>query len=84
MLKIQREKLRMAAKLTHKMYGRRSRAAAFEIPKKLLIVKRMAIQRRTMSMSPKRGDLSPKKAIDQKALRINWIKKKNRALLACG
>jgi hypothetical protein len=63
------------------MYGRRSRAAGFEILKKLLIVRRMAIQRRTMSMSPKRGDLSPKKATDQRALRISWRKKRMKAVL---
>jgi hypothetical protein len=34
MFRIQREKFRAAAKLTHKRYGRRIRAAIFEILKK--------------------------------------------------
>jgi hypothetical protein len=44
----------------------------------------MAIQRRMISIRPRRGDLSPKKAADQKILRINWTKKKMKAILNFG
>jgi hypothetical protein len=62
----------------------RSNPAAFEIFEKLWIVSKMAIQRRTISMSPRRGDRSPKKAADQRILRINWTKKKIKAVMNCG
>jgi hypothetical protein len=49
----------------------RSTPANLETFKKFRIVNRMAIHRRTISIRPRRGDLSPKKAADQKILRIN-------------
>jgi len=44
----------------------------------------MATYRRTISTNPRRGDLSPKKATDQRTLRINWTKKKIKAVLNRG
>ena len=44
----------------------------------------MATHRRMISMNPRRGDLSPKKAADQRTLRINWTKKKIKAVLNRG
>jgi hypothetical protein len=49
----------------------RSTPENLETLKKFKIVNRMAIQRRTISTSPRRGDLSPKKTTDQRMLRIN-------------
>jgi len=44
----------------------------------------MATHRRPISMSPRRGDLSPKKAADQRILKINWIRKKIKVILNRG
>ena len=44
----------------------------------------MATHRSTISTSPRKGDLSPKKAADQRILKINWIKKKIEAILNRG
>jgi hypothetical protein len=49
----------------------RSTPANLEIFEKFGIVNKMAIQRRTISIRPRRGDLSPKKTTDQRMLRIN-------------
>ncbi len=46
-------------------------AAVFEISLNIRIVASMAIHKATITISPKRGDLSPKKAIDQSEFRIN-------------
>jgi hypothetical protein len=46
------------------------------------MVKKIANQRRIILMSPKKGDLSPKKATDQKAFKISWIKKRINPFLA--
>jgi hypothetical protein len=69
--RIQREKFRATAKLTHRMYGRRRSPAVLEILRQYWIVSRMATHRRAISMSPRRGDLSPKKTTDHKVLRIS-------------
>jgi hypothetical protein len=49
----------------------RSIPANLEIFEKFRIVSKMAIQRRTISTNPRRGDLNPKKTTDQRMLRIN-------------
>lgn len=48
---------------------------------KTRIVNNIKIQRMEISISPARGDLSPKNAADQSTLRINWTPNIERAIL---
>jgi len=48
---------------------------------KLRIVANIAIQRMIISISPMRGDLSPKNATDHNAFRASWAAKIYRAVL---
>ena len=68
-------RLRMAAKVTQRMYGTRSHVTALEIFANARIVKIIKLQRKIISTNARSGDLRPKNIIDHKALRINWIPK---------
>jgi hypothetical protein len=81
-LSLQMKKLSTAAKLTHTMYGKSRKPAAFDILKKQKIVSAIKIQSAAMSMSPPRGDLRPKNSIDQARLKTSWAPKQPRATLA--
>src|SRR4030042_2502845 len=48
------------------------------------MVNTMADQRKTISINPANGDLRPKKNIDHRAFKTNWIKKIIKALLTSG
>jgi hypothetical protein len=61
------EKFRIAAKLTHKIYGTRSAPAVYDRLKKYRVVSRMHTHNSTMLTNPARGDLSPKNIIDHDA-----------------
>ncbi len=50
----------------------------------LRIMARIANQRITVSMSPARGERRPKKAADQRILRMSWIAKTKRAVFTLG
>jgi hypothetical protein len=52
-------------------YGTKRSPPILETLKKFRIVNRMAIQRRMMSMRPRRGDFRPKKAMDQRIFKIS-------------
>jgi hypothetical protein len=80
-LSLQMKKLSTAAKLTHTMYGKSSKPAAFDILKKYKIVSAIAIQSTAMSMSPARGDLRPKNSTDQARLKTNCAPKQPRTTL---
>jgi hypothetical protein len=74
----------MLAKLTHRIYGISRIPAVIDTFVELSIVKNIATQRITITMRPAIGDLSPKKATDQKALRINCIMNMIKAILTFG
>lgn len=78
------EKFRAAAKLTHSMYGTSNPPARFEILRKLRMVNSIANQRATITIKPNRGDLNPKKAIDQSILNKSWTQKMTKAILTPG
>jgi len=83
LLSLQIKKLITAAKLTQKIYGISRRPAVFDIFINFKIVTSMKIQRMQISISPARGDLSPKNAADHITLRINWTPKIEIAILIC-
>ena len=74
----------MLAKLTHRIYGISRIPAVIDTLAKLSIVNSIAIHKITITISPAIGDLSPKKATDQKALRINCVVNIIRAILTFG
>ncbi len=62
----------------------RSRAAFLETFKEKKIEAAIAIQRKTISISAKEGELSPKKSADQRKLRKSWTAKKKSAVFLNG
>lgn len=71
---INSETLRIAAKLTHRIYGKSNIAAGFEIAKNLLMLQNMAAHRKIMTAKPPAIDRPPKNTIDQRALSANCRK----------
>ena len=60
---------RTAAKLTHRMYGMSNVPAIADTLKKLRMVSNIAIHKTAITMSPTKGDLSPKKTTDHRMLK---------------
>ena len=73
--------MRYAAKLTHRIYGRRSHAAGFDIFAKTVIVARIASQRKIISTKAASGDCDPKKMIDQSIFKASCPMNMLRAIL---
>ena len=65
--------------LTQTMYGMSRHPAIYESLKNLIQVISIEIQSNKITMTPAIGDLSPKKTIDHKALRISCSKNITRA-----
>jgi hypothetical protein len=83
-LRIYIEAFKILAKLTHRMYGISKIPAIIDTFMELSIVNSIATQKTTITMRPAIGDLSPKKATDQKALRTNCIMNIVKAILTFG
>jgi hypothetical protein len=79
LLSLHIQKLRIAAKLTHIMYGMSKIPAVFDTFMKSIIVNAIEIHMMEISIRPARGNRSPKKATDHSTFRINCTAKMMRA-----
>ena len=77
------EKLRIAATLTHRIYGINSNPATIDNFKNILIVNKIVNHKAIITMNPTMGDLRPKKAGDHNMFRINCPANRVRAFLIC-
>lgn len=80
----QSEKLSTAAKLTHRIYGTISHAAAGAILEKITMVARIAIQSRTISPKAHPGWRRPKNKIDQSVFKTSCTPKAIKAWVTQG
>ncbi len=74
------EKFRIDAKVTHKIYGIRIYEDVFENFLNDIMVSRIAIHNRTISIKAIKGFLNPKNKIDHNVLRASCIAKMDFAL----
>ena len=75
------EIFKVAAKVTHPIYGSNSHPAVVDNLKNFRMVSNIATHRITITTIPERGDWNPKNVTDHKAFRASCTRNMTRAIL---